>query len=202
LIYRLRTAIFLVCCVSALVYGGFELSSKRAIARAPGVLVKDAPVQQLIEGRATIEKNGYTLQPLARYDITARVLARESYRWDRGAELAPIDLAVGWGPMSDSAVLDKLRISQDNRWYQWRADTYPIAAAEMVRSSSNMHLIAADKEIERDLRRVRPGAVVRMKGYLVEARGKDGFTWRSSLSREDTGNGACELMWVASFSVQ
>jgi hypothetical protein len=111
-------------------------------------------------------------------------------------------LAVGWGPMSDSAVLEKLRITQDNRWYQWRADAYPIPLDEIARSSSNMHLIAADKQVERDMRRVRPGAVVRMRGYLVEARGKDGFIWRSSLSRDDTGNGACELMWVESFTEQ
>lgn len=139
---------------------------------------------------------------MARYEITARVLSKESYRWDRGADIAPIDLAVGWGPMSDSAVLEKLRITQDNRWYQWRTDAYPIRAEEIARASSNMHLIAADKQIERDMRRVRPGAVVRMRGYLVEARAKDGFTWRSSLSREDTGNGACELMFVESFSEQ
>jgi len=31
---------------------------------------------------------------------------------------------------------------------------------------------------------------------LVEVKAQDGWTWRSSLSREDTGNGACELMLV------
>jgi hypothetical protein len=198
----LRTNLFLFICVSALVYGGVEWSSNRSIARAHGVLAKEAPTQRPADGSAIFDKNGYALQPLARYEITARVLSKESYRWDRGADIAPIDLAVGWGPMSDSAVLEKLRITQDNRWYQWRADAYPIPLDEIARSSSNMHLIAADKQVERDMRRVRPGAVVRMRGYLVEARGKDGFIWRSSLSRDDTGNGACELMWVESFTEQ
>jgi hypothetical protein len=31
---------------------------------------------------------------------------------------------------------------------------------------------------------------------LVEADGRDGWKWRSSLTRDDTGDGACELMWV------
>jgi hypothetical protein len=39
-------------------------------------------------------------------------------------------------------------------------------------------------------------------GYLVEVRGRDGFRWRSSLTREDTGNGACELVWVEKLDVR
>jgi hypothetical protein len=45
-------------------------------------------------------------------------------------------------------------------------------------------------------RAVRVGNVVRMTGELVEAHRSDGWTWRSSLSREDSGAGACELMLV------
>jgi hypothetical protein len=30
----------------------------------------------------------------------------------------------------------------------------------------------------------------------VEAQGRDGWSWRSSLTREDTGAGACELVFV------
>ena len=35
-------------------------------------------------------------------------------------------------------------------------------------------------------------------GELVDAVRPDGFTWRTSLSREDTGAGACELFLVES----
>jgi hypothetical protein len=48
---------------------------------------------------------------------------------------------------------------------------------------------------------VRTGSVVRLEGYLVEARADDGWRWRSSLTREDTGNGACELVWVERLDV-
>jgi hypothetical protein len=51
-----------------------------------------------------------TLTSLASFDIRARVLARERYRFDRAADLSPIDLALGWGRMSESAVLDQLKI--------------------------------------------------------------------------------------------
>jgi hypothetical protein len=63
-------------------------------------------------------------------------------------------------------------------------------------SSANMHLIPATKAIEKKLKNLRPGNVVALKGYLVDVQGEGGFSWKSSLTREDTGNGACELIWV------
>lgn len=46
-----------------------------------------------------------------------------------------------------------------------------------------------------------PGHIVRFHGYLIEARRDDGWHWRSSLTRNDTGNGACELIWVEDLEV-
>jgi len=43
---------------------------------------------------------------------------------------------------------------------------------------------------------VHQGDRVRIDGWLVEAQAPDGWVWRSSTSREDSGNGACELVYV------
>ena len=59
-----------------------------------------------------------------------------------------------------------------------------------------MHMVPASREVERALKSVRPGQEVALSGYLIEARAPDGWRWRSSLTREDTGAGACELVWV------
>jgi hypothetical protein len=63
-----------------------------------------------------------------------------------------------------------------------------------------MHMIPADGRIERQLKSIHAEDVVRLSGYLVEARGPNGFKWRSSLTSTDTGSGACELMWVEEVS--
>ena len=42
----------------------------------------------------------------------------------------------------------------------------------------------------------RPGERIALAGQLVRVDGDNGFNWTSSLSREDTGAGACELVWV------
>ena len=59
-----------------------------------------------------------------------------------------------------------------------------------------MHLIPANAAVAAELRRVRRDDRVRVDGWLVEAQAADGWRWRSSLSREDSGNGACELVYV------
>jgi hypothetical protein len=57
-------------------------------------------------------------------------------------------------------------------------------------------LIPASKQIAKQLKAIDQDDLIYLKGQLVEVTAADGWTWRSSLSREDTGNGACELMLV------
>jgi hypothetical protein len=59
-----------------------------------------------------------------------------------------------------------------------------------------MHMVPADDATRATLLDARRGSLVRLRGWLIEARGKDGFRWRSSLSRGDSGGGACELVLV------
>lgn len=177
--------------------------SGRANVPPPGVLAPDAPLQaELDEPAPPLHKADAALTPLARFEATARVLHREDYRHDDGADLAPIDLALGWGRMSDSAVLKDIEITQGQRFYWWHVDAFPIPRREIETHSANMHLIPADRGVERAIERARAGEVVHFSGYLVEADRPNGWRWRSSLTRDDTGNGACELVWVEDFRVE
>lgn len=174
----------------------------RVASHPPGELAPDEPLQRGIGASPDLSKDGYRIEALARFDIEARVLSRESYRLDREAELAPLDLALGWGPMSDSEVLDKIRISQGSRFYFWQVDEFPIPREDIVAHSANMHLIPANGDVASRLKAVREGQVVSLSGYLVEASAPDGWRWRSSLTRTDSGAGACELVWVEDVTVR
>jgi hypothetical protein len=169
----------------------------------PGVAVApEAPRQGAPLAPGEFAFRDHSLKVLQSYEIRARVASREDYRFDRGAALAPTDLAVVWGPMSDSAVLAKYSITQSGRWYRWWSDTEPVPREVVIANSANMHMIPADETVAARLAAVRPGQVIHARGSLVEARGKDGFTWRSSLSRTDTGDGSCELMFVEVLEVR
>ena len=45
------------------------------------------------------------------------------------------------------------------------------------------------------------GSIIAIKGKLVRADHTSGWKWISSLSRKDTGKGACEIVWVEKFKI-
>lgn len=162
----------------------------------PGVLAPDTPVQTKIERTTPITDGDYRITPLAKFHITAKVLGKEKYRFGREADLSPVDLALGWGRMSDEAVLQEIDITQSGRWYRWRTKTMPIPRREIETHSANMHMIPADELIEDALQEIKPGEVVSLSGKLVRVEADDGWRWISSLTRKDTGSRACELVYV------
>lgn len=183
-------------------FGAWSHWRQRAVPRGDGVLAPDDPVQAGFNSpQAPIAFRDATLHPLATFDITARVLSREDYRFDPGSDLSPTDLAMGWGRMSDSSVLKDIDIGQGGRFYHWYTRHFPIPRREIETHSANMHMIPADEEVARALERVRQGDVVTLDGLLVEADKPGGWRWRSSLTRDDTGDGACELIYVKSLTI-
>jgi hypothetical protein len=173
-----------------------------AVTQPRGILVATPPAQaELDRPGPQLSRPGYRITALEHVSLEARVLGAEPYWFDHGAELAPIDLALGWGPMSDTAVLDRISISQRGRFYFWQVARFPIPRHDIEVNSANMHMIPADAGVERTLKAVRVGQVVRLDGYLVEVNGSDGFRWRSSLKRDDTGDGSCELVWIENLQI-
>ncbi|MFB3779653.1 MAG: hypothetical protein ACE141_18690 [Bryobacteraceae bacterium] len=174
------------------------------IRHPPGVLAPDDPRQTLTTGFTLADHPAYRITALAHFSVRGLVLHTERYWWDRGSEVSPVDFALGWGRMSDQSVIDRLSITQGRRWYQWRPKDRqpPLPVEEIISHSANMHLIPADPTVRRQMLSVGRGRVVSLSGYLVLVEGKDGSRWRSSLSRTDTGSGACELVWVKRLSVE
>ncbi len=173
----------------------------RSVSYGPGVMAPDEPVQVNLRGASTFIHEDFFLTPVAEFEVHARVLSRRDYTRDSGADLAPVDLALGWGRMSDESVYGQLTIRQLSRFYIWRTRQFPIPRREIEVSSANMHMIPASREIERDMKRVRKGDLVRFTGKLVNAEGTGGFRWTTSTTRTDTGNGACELVFVEAFEI-
>ncbi len=140
---------------------------------------------------------GYNITNLEPYAGEFRVLSRENYNFGREAELSPVDFALGWGQMAKPEVYKQLSIRQSNRWYHWRYEhAPPIPVQEIASLSANTHLIPATPAIATQLKQIDEDDLIYLKGKLVEVTAADGWQWRSSLSRHDTGAGACELMLV------
>lgn len=182
-------------------FGAYQHFQDRAVIHGAGVVAPDSPQQRDINVAELQTIKGYEITPLATFNIQARVLSSKNYHLGREAELSPVDFALGWGPMSNEAVLDKIDISQSNRFYFWHVDEFPIPREAIEIHSANMHMVPADTVVEKRLASVRVGQVIQVDGYLIEAKASDGWHWKSSLTRNDTGNGACEVLLVKSIRV-
>ena len=142
------------------------------------------------------------LVPRASYRIEAKLLSKEAYSMCDGGKLAPWDFAVGWGPMSREDIVARLGVEQSARFYsyRWQGEP-PLPLEQIIRHSANMHLIPANKRIAAQLDDAQPGYKVVLEGRLVDAVWADGRRWSTSLTRDDTGKGACELMFVEAVAV-
>lgn len=183
-------------------WGAWQHWQQREVRHSPGSLVDVEPEQTPSRVSKPFRFRDHTLTRHHEFRLTARVLSRADYSLDRGASLAPTDLALGWNRMSDGAVLAAIDIHQTGRFYLWRSQQPPIPASEIGNSSANMHLIPANADVAAALARVRVGDIIAIIGALVDAEGNDGWRWRSSRTRSDSGDGACELVYVEHLSIR
>lgn len=171
----------------------------------PGLADGEQPVQSEVPRTMSPFRLGAaTVSPLAGFSVQARVLSRENYSLGAEAVYSPTDLALGWGPMATPGLAKQLHVTQGGRWYryEWGREGPPIAAAQIASHSANMHMVPSDASVARALARIDPGDVVRVNGWLIRIDGDNGWHWQSSLSRDDTGAGACELVYVCSIETR
>jgi hypothetical protein len=184
-------------------WGAWHWFTGRPVHPPDGVLAPEDPQQVDLANGAKIRIRHWNLTVRARYRVTARVLAREDYRFDALAGLIPEDLALGWGPLSDNRILKSIDISQSNRFYYWRApQNFTVAREAIIAHSANTHVIPGDPLVARQLSRLRPGQVVTLDGELVDAVRDDGMWIKTSLVRTDSGAGACEVLLVDDVTVR
>jgi hypothetical protein len=174
------------------------------------------PLQTKAGGQAPIQfRRGdfnLTLTPLFRYEISGLIVSVNDYAMLglRYQDFYELDLCMIWGNNVRSGVHRSPQVSFEHhgntcyaRWSQGAG----INGTEL----SNTHVYATDPDILDELDGLRPGDQVRLKGFLAEVAavpvrvspGNNPGTarLRSSVTREDKGNGACEIMYVESLQV-
>ncbi len=186
--------LFLVLIIAGFVYVTFFQTDNFDI-KTPVAKIDKEPYQKKIKERIPFKFKEFTITPLAEFKIKARVLSKHRYRYGKEAKLSPMDLALGWGKMSQKEVLKDIKISQHGRWYYWRTSRFSIPRREIETHSANMHIIPANKEVRKKLLQVKKWDIVYIEGKLVRVDAKNWY-WVSSLTRKDIGGGSCEVVWA------
>ncbi|MGQ0657464.1 MAG: hypothetical protein ACT4NU_05105 [Chromatiales bacterium] len=164
------------------------------IIAAVGYFLWHAFLRTPTNAKVATANGAYAITELEPYNETVRVFSTEEYSLGRESDLSPMDIAVGWGVMADPRIYKQFRISQSSRWYFWQTGEMPLPQREVETHSANIHLVPATPELAGKLRRIERDDLVRLSGALIEVKAPDGWHWRSSLSRDDTGEGACEVL--------
>lgn len=188
--------------IVALGYWGF--TRPHASATGDPIDWSGDPVQEPTERQPfeiETRKGKVALAPRASFDVSAVVASDEHYRFDDGAFLVPVDLVMTWGKLPEEPYKSKVSYGQITRYYFWRTSAPDLDLHYIQTHSANMHMIPADDNVRRALLSIWTHDRVRVRGLLVNASRDDGFHWNSSLTREDDGPGACELVWVEEIQI-
>jgi hypothetical protein len=188
----------------------------RDVLPAPSGLLPDLrrePVQVPTQAAPFEAKAGgvtYTVKPVADYEIWGLVVSRHDsdtwWDWIHRASsdhLNVVDLCVVFAEnverggyvglhYSSGQFVCNVETSSSDKWQRFS-----------MRALSNNHLLADRSAIVSRLRNVRIGDQVRIRGSLSEYAHNHGFAFKrgTSLTRDDTGNGACETIYVQDVEV-
>ena len=144
---------------------------------------------------------------LATLSAKVLVLSRRDYPTtpaDTLSAVSPLDLAVAWGLAARSDVRKAVQLTQSDRRYNWRSrksDAGMSGVRNFTRYSGNWHVVPATPDVAQALSRIAVGDVVRIEGDLVQVTFTNGTYYRSSMTRDDTGDGACEVVRVRSVEI-
>lgn len=147
----------------------------------------------------------YRIEPLAHYRMRGLVVSHNDIHdfadiYHTGDSVDIKDICVIWGDNVRDDIYRKMKFWSEpfSCWYQ--APTYETSATFAADALSNTHLLSEDPAARRAIESMRIGDQVELEGELVNyyPQGKPEMSRRSSLRRDDTGNGACEVLLVES----
>jgi hypothetical protein len=152
----------------------------------------------------------YRIKPVFDYEIDGLIVSEhDSASWhdivhaDWNDRINVVDLCMVWGVNAAEGAYRRMEFSSGQFVCYWRTQTMADARADYVRALSNNHLLTADPRIAKRLRDLHIGDQVRIRGQLVEYSHDHGFAFHrgTSTTRDDTGDGACETIFVRDLTV-
>ncbi len=157
--------------------------------------------------QANWEGVDYEVAPVYDYDLTGMIV---SFRHHDGNSrmhsltsdhLNMLDVCVVWGDSAANPRLD--RIDFWNGIFTCNFQTRDREAWEAfdVTQISNNHLISDDPLIRDRVGDIRIGDQIRVRGWLSSYTSPNGSKRGTSTTRTDTGNGACETIYVDAFEI-
>ena len=155
---------------------------------------------------AVVNDVQYLIEPEYAYDLTGMIV---SYRHHEGNSrmhmlandhINMLDVCVVWGDNTSSQLQE---IDFWNGIFTCNVFTRDQQAWDSfdMNQLSNNHLISDDEYVRNQVRKVQIGDQIRVRGYLASYSNDSGAKRGTSTTRTDTGDGACETVYVEYFRI-
>lgn len=158
----------------------------------------------------TVGGISYRIQPLYAYELTGLVVSQHDTTSWQGSmhrrtndNLNVRDVCVVWGENALRGIYQHIKFWNGQFTCNFFTRSEAAYRAFDQAAFSNNHLLAASASIQEKLAGVKLGDQIHLKGYLATYSHNHGFPFRRGTStvRTDTGNGACETIYVEEVSI-
>ena len=154
-----------------------------------------------------VDKIKYEVKPLFSYEISGVVVSVKkhgigSYLHKLSNDKLNIaDLCVVWGKNTQGLDLNNFSFRSGQFTCFFQTD-HPESWRQFNKSQlSNNHLLTDNDEIRASISDVRIGDEIHLSGWLAQYKNQTGFSRGTSTTRLDTGNGACETIFLTDFDI-
>lgn len=172
--------------------------------------IHQEPIQTPVEQApfdVSINQRTYQIEPLFEYELYGMVVSYQHHDGDSmlhaawNDHLNMLDLCVVWDQSATTPYLSELDFW--NGQFTCFVNTRDQAAWDSFNMDqlSNNHLISVDPYIRKQVKKVRIGDQVRVRGWLSRYQYPGGGVRGTSTTRTDSGNGACETIYVNDFQI-
>jgi hypothetical protein len=180
-----------------------EVRDTRESTYPAGILIKSEPHMARISNPTPWQVGKREIFPLVQFWMQGRVLCSERYDDDFLSDMCPIDIGMGWGPMSDQSIIDQLDFVQGNRKLEYGPsdpDRPPPSYESLWQYVKNVHTLPAGNDIKKKVCSVRTGDLLEFTGYLVGIKENGEWKYLSSLKKEvGEDHTTCLIFWVTHF---
>jgi len=149
----------------------------------------------------------YLVEPEYDYDLYGMIVSYRHHEGNSrmhrraGDHLNMLDVCVVWGDNATSPLIHKLKFWNGIFTCNVKTSDQDAWDAFDIYQLSNNHLISDDDFIRGQVKGIAIGDQIRVRGYLASYSNDGGGKRGTSTTRLDTGDGACETLYVEQFDI-